>query len=147
LGVLSDLGVSVDVPQGWDGRLYRRDGRERERVVVHLSTAPLPSGRGDYGSGAVEQLSADDVLVALLEFEPSASEAQLFSGNIPTAIDGGAFSPRALQRIVPGQAGAQWFFSTTGRAFCLYAVIGQLTQQRRLARLVHDAVRGITIEG
>ena len=145
--MLSDLGVSVDVPQGWDARLYRREGRGRERVVLHLSTAPRPSGRGDYGSGAVEQLSTDDVLVALLEFEPSASEQELFRGNLPTLIDGGAFSPSALQRVVPGQAGAQWFFSTAGRAFCLYAVIGQLSQQRRLGRLVHQAVRGITIEG
>lgn len=144
--MLSDLGVSVEVPRGWDGRLYRRDGRERERVVVHLSTAPLPSHRGDYGSGAVEQLSADDVLVALLEFEPSASEAQLFQGSFPSWVEADAFSPTVLQRAVPGQAGAQWFFSTAGRAFCLYAVIGQLTNQRRLARLVTDAIRSISIQ-
>jgi hypothetical protein len=147
LAVLRDLGVSVDVPPGWDGRIYRRDGHERERAVLHLSTVPLPAQRGDYGSGAVEQLSADDVLVVLVEFDPTATQRELFDGRLPTAVDGDAFDPAVLQRVVPGQAGAQWFFSTGGRAFCLYVVLGQHANRRRLVRLVNEVLRSISIDG
>lgn len=146
MAVLSDLGVTVDVPRGWDGRIYRRDGRGRERVVLHVATFPLPTVRGDYGSGAVEQMTGEDVLVVLLEFDPGATEQQLFDGTLPTSVSGDAFSPATLQRTIAGQAGAQWFFSAAGRAFCLYAVLGQHGNQRRLVRLVNDVLRGITIE-
>ncbi len=146
MAVLSDLGVTVDLPRGWDGRISRRDGRERERAVLHLSTFPLPTERGDYGGGAVEQMHADDVLVVLLEFDPSATEQPLFQGSLPTSVDGAAFSPSVLQRVIAGQAGAQWFFSTAGRAFSLYVVLGQHANQRLLVPLVNDILRRITIE-
>jgi hypothetical protein len=46
------------------------------------------------------------------------------------------FSPQALQRSLPGQAGCQVFFTEAGRAFCCYAVLGR---QAAAARVLPQA--------
>jgi hypothetical protein len=36
---LASLGISVDLPQGWEGMIYQRDGGQ---PVLHAATFPLP---------------------------------------------------------------------------------------------------------
>jgi hypothetical protein len=43
-----------------------------------------------------------------------------------------------LQRITPGQSGAQYFYNEAGRAFCLYVVLGS---HDRRSQLVGEARR------
>ena len=105
--------------------------------VVHLANFPLPEQRGDYGSGAVDVMTDTDVLVVLFEFGPESAGTALFRRKgIPTHLTPNMFSPQALQRAIPGQAGCQVFFTEADRAFCCYAVLGR---QAAAARVLPQA--------
>ena len=119
-------GLGLRVPPSWDTRLYRRvpDEGERTFAVLHAANFALPNVRGDYGSGAVDRMGRDDVLVTLLEQEPEAAASPLFRRRGLPRARPGDFSPQALQRALPGQSGCQYFFHQSDRAFCLYVVLG-----------------------
>jgi hypothetical protein len=120
-------GLAVLTPRGWDARIYCRTaelGGEITRPVMHAADFPLPPVRGDYGSGAVEIMGPGHVFLALLEFDAAEATSPLFNKPRPDRISAGEFGPDRLQRGLPGQAGAQFFFTEHGRAFCLYVVIG-----------------------
>jgi hypothetical protein len=146
---LSELGLTVDLPQGWDARLFSREaGDGTARVALHAGTFPLPSQRGDFGSGAVEAMTPDDVLVVLLEYDRGCTEKPLFQNHgLPSSLEAGQFSSSVLQRALPGQAGAQVFFCDSGRAFCLYVVLGSQAGGRYLVPLANSLLGRITLEG
>ncbi|MGH9222258.1 MAG: hypothetical protein ACRD2W_00290 [Acidimicrobiales bacterium] len=146
---LSGLGVEVVLPDGWDGRIYRRtnEGSAGERRALHAANFPLPANRGDYGGGVHEQMGDEDVLVTLVEFHADNANKGLFqSQGLPLPVSASAFSPRAMPRPIPGQAGAQFFFSLGERAFCLFVVIGSYADRDRLARQVNAVVESINVE-
>ncbi|HET6793465.1 MAG TPA: hypothetical protein VFH45_03425 [Acidimicrobiales bacterium] len=134
MGRISAYGITVDVPAGWDGRIYRReaDVGETTHAALHVASFPLPGRRGDFGSGAVEAMTADDVLLVLLEYHPDSAGAPLFQSSVPVSLDPAAFSGSSLQRPLAGQGGMQRFCTASGRAFCLYAVLGNLAARGRL---------------
>jgi hypothetical protein len=141
-------GISVAVPPGWDARIYRRSvtAGEPTHPVLHGANFGLPEARGDYGSGAVESMGSADVLVALLEFAPRDAGSALFGhGGLPEALDPAAFSTSSLQRALPGQAGMQLFLNQSGRAFCLYVVLGSSAGRSRLVPEATAFVRAITV--
>lgn len=128
-------GLVVATPRGWDARIYTRaaahDG-EVTRPVLHAADFPLPNVRGDYGSGAVEIMGPGHVFLALIEFDSAEATTTLFDHPRPTRITAGEFGPNQLQRGLPGQAGAQFFFTERGRPFCLYVVIGSYEARNAL---------------
>lgn len=135
---LRALGVSVDVPPGWDVRIYSRadttSGPETSHAVLHAATFALPAERGDYGSGAVEAMAPGDLFLALVEHDPGSAGTALFCPRgLPVPLEAGAFSPAVLQRKLPGQAGLQRFFNLSGRAWSLYAVVGSYAMRSSLA--------------
>lgn len=141
-------GITTDLPAGWEGRISLRAAPsavtrgigtpgEIPNPIVHLANFPLPEQRGDFGSGAVDVMTDDHVLVVLFEYGPESVGTALFRRNgIPTNLTPGMFSAAALQRVLPGQAGCQVFFTTAGRAFCCYAVLGR---QAAAARVLPQA--------
>ena len=136
---LAGEGISVDLPPGWEGAIYRRQSEvgEEPHPVVHVATFPLPVDRGDFGNGAVNLMGSDDVLIVILEYDSASAGTALFGrAGAPRQLTGADFSPHTLQRLIPGQAGVQRFFTDAGRACCLYVVIGA---HRRGARLAADA--------
>jgi hypothetical protein len=148
-------GVDVDVPRGWDGEIYRRrpgvkplgGAAEQTNAVLHLGSFPLPSGRGDYGSGAVEVMRPDDVFVALFEFGSDSVGKALFSSvGIPT-VSAHEFAPHTMQRPLPGQSGAQYFFTSSGRAFCLYVALGSHARRRELVPEINRILGSLRLEG
>lgn len=145
---LSMDGIEVSVPPGWDARIYRRPvtAGEPTYAVVHGANFALPEGRGDYGSGAVESMGPTDVLVALLEFSPGDAGSALFAHRgLPETLDPAAFSTASLQRALPGQAGLQQFLNQSGRAFCLYVVLGSAAGRARLVAEASSFISGITV--
>lgn len=145
---LAGLGIEVALPDGWDGRIYRRPNESEggERRALHAANFALPANRGDYGGGVHEQMGRDDVLVTVVEFHPDNADNGLFQRQgLPVPLSGGDFSPRAMPRPIPGQAGAQFFFSLGGRAFCLFMVIGSYADRDRLVPMVNDVVSTITV--
>src|SRR6266536_1780040 len=135
---LARHGLGVELPPGWDARIYRPAADEpgaTTNAVMHAANFPLPERREDYGGGAVEIMRAGDVLGMLLEFDPAAAATALFAQRqgIPRRRAPAAFGPNHLQRILPGQAGAQVFFTEAGRAWSLYVVIGSWANRVALA--------------
>ena len=124
---LAHAGVVVDLPPGWEARARTQPPSEpggRGNLLLHAATVPLPAQRGDFGSGVVETLGADDVFVCLFEYDQADSAKALFAAQglpVPGPAD---FSTAVLQRTQLGHSGAQFFFSVEGRAFCLHAVLG-----------------------
>lgn len=138
---ISSHGLTVDVPSGWDARIYRRvaEAGATTHPVMHAANFPLPAERGDFGSGAVELMGPDHVLVVLIEFHAAAASTATFTQQgFPTRLDPSAFDPAGLQRMLPGQSGFQRFFSHKGRPFCLYVVLGS---HARRSVLVSEAER------
>ena len=115
-------------------------------VTLHAATFPLPPGRGDYGSGAVEIMSTTDVFVALLEFDAASVGTALFAqSGLTLPLDPESFSTQQLQRPQRGQGGLQVFFSEAGRAFCAYVVIGSWAQRATLVPLASQLLAGLRV--
>jgi hypothetical protein len=137
-------GISTDLLPGWEGRIALRavptgptraigHPDERPNPIVHLANFPLPEQRGDFGSGAVDLMTADDVLVVLFEYGPECVGTELFRRRgLPARLTPSMFSSSALQRTLPGQAGCQVFFTAADRAFCCYTVLGRQSAATRV---------------
>ena len=150
-------GISTDLPPGWEGRISLRNppvpgtkalGQPGEvpNPVVHLANFALPEQRGDFGSGAVDVMGADNVLVVLFEYSAKEAGTALFRRRgLPTKLTPAMFSPSALQRTLPDQAGAQIFFTTAGRAFCCYAVLGRQASAARVLPGANATLTATTI--
>jgi hypothetical protein len=158
-------GIEVSMPSGWEGRLFRRpragevasadasiEGapaapQESTNAVLHVSTIAIPPDVGDFASGAVDKLGADDVFIVLFEYDPSSVGTELFkSAGPPRSLAADDFSPNVMQRAIRGQAGVQRFFNDQGRAFCLYVVIGSFARRKELVARVNEVLATLTIE-
>ena len=154
---LTQQGLDVELPRGWDGRITSRGRREGEfRVsaqgaddagaLLHAGTFPLPDGRGDFGGGAVETMRRGDVFVALFEYDRDSAATALFSAQgVPRQLSPTDFDGRSLQRLIPGHLGVQRFFSENGRAFCLYVVIADDGDLPSLVREANKMLASLTI--
>ncbi len=146
---ITALGLAVTPPLGWEAAIYQRPAAPGEQTypVIHAATIPIPPVRGDYGSGVVELLGPDDVFVGVLEFGPQAATTPLFSGlqGVP-GLTPDAYRPWQLQRTIVGQAGVQRFFSASGRAFCLYSVIGAFANRVPLTGRANQLLGSIRVE-
>ena len=156
---LSGSGLAVEVPSGWEGRIYSNAaaGAPPEvgassaappgpaNAVLHVASFPLPPGTGDYGGGAVEQMTNKDLLVVLMEHGRHSVGTPLFAAaGIPRlTIDD--VSTTCLQRLIEGQGGAQRFFTVNGRAFCLYVVFGSFARRGRTIPVVNEILRTVSI--
>ena len=159
-------GIAVTLPPGWEVALHVREqvpaGVRLETLgdvalssaapdatthpVLHAASFPLPPDRGDYGSGAVDVMTATDVLITLLEFHPDAASTALFATpGPPRALTSDSFGAQSLQRVLPGQSGCQRFFSASGRAFCLYVVLGSHARRHLLVPVVNALLETLEI--
>ncbi len=158
-------GIETQLPPGWEGRIGlrsapstsaigsapssdRRIGNagERPNPVVHLANFALPEDRGDFGSGAVDLMGEQHVLVVLFEYGPECAGTALFRRKgLPTKLTPAMFSASALQRTLPGQAGCQVFFTTSDRAFCCYTVLGRQSAANRVLPAANATLAATTI--
>src|SRR6476661_3121534 len=146
-------GLKADAPRGWHVAVTRRPGatplapdararglveeQDVTRPVLHACTRPLPELRGDFGTGAVDLLGPDDVFVALVDYGPEVADQGLFERQGMPKLAPSQFAPNAMQRPLPGMSAAQHFFSSGGRAFCLFTVLG--SHARRMAAVPRAA--------
>ncbi|MDQ4091469.1 MAG: hypothetical protein M3163_14380 [Actinomycetota bacterium] len=146
---LTRQGLEIELPDGWDARIYRREAEVDAitRRALHAANFALPSGLGDYAVDAAESMAAGDVLVVLLEFDPDRAGQGLFRNEgLPTGLAATDFSPTAMPRAIPGRTAAQWFFSQGGRAFCLYVVLGSHAGRADMMPVVNQVVQTLKIE-
>ena len=143
-------GMALEAPPGWEVRIRRgppdSDAPEgRTRPVLHAATIPLPEVRGDFGGNVTGLMGQDDVFVSLFEYEPGATATPLFASRgrpVPSPDD---FSPAGLQRTIAGQSGRQYFFQESGRAFCLYVVLGSHARRAMLVRTARTVLDSLEL--
>ena len=150
-------GIETDLPPGWEGRIGVRirpdaatraigDPGEVTHPIVHLANFALPEQRGDFGSGAVDLMGPDHVLIVLFEYGPECVGTELFARKgLPTKLTPNMFSSSALQRTLPGQAGCQLWFTEANRAFCCYAVLGKQSSAARVLPSANATLAGTRI--
>jgi hypothetical protein len=146
---LTRQGLEIELPDGWDARIYQREAEVDAitRRALHAANFALPTGLGDYAVDAVERMTTGDVLVVLLEFDPDRAGRGLFrSEGLPAGLAAGDFSPTAMPRAIPGRTAAQWFFSLNGRALCLYVVLGSHAGRADVMPLVNQVVATLRVE-
>ena len=127
---LAAHGIALELPTGWDGRIRARPGGG---PVVHAANIALPAADGDFATRAAEALPADGVVVVLVDYGPGDAGTALFAAPAPARIDPAELSPSTLLRRRPGQRGLQRFFTASGRAMCLYVVVGSSAHASDLA--------------
>lgn len=147
---LSGSGISVSIPDGWEGAITpggaQPDGAMRH-AVLHLANFALPARRGDYGGGAVDLMRPGDVLVVLLEFGDEAASQPLFAfSGLPLPLRTSDFHRDTLQRRIEGHGGCQRFFNQSGRAFCLYVVVGSHLDRADILPQLNQVLGSIVIE-
>jgi hypothetical protein len=157
---LAGSGIDVDVPSGWEGRIYAKpaakersgfnragtgSGQPPTNAVLHVASFPLPPGTGDYGGGAVEQMTNKDLLVVLMEHGQESLGTALFEPQGIPRIESDEVSTVCLQRLIDGQGGVQRFFTENGRTFCLYVVFGSFARRVRTVPLVNDILKSVSI--
>lgn len=168
---LAAHGLAVAPPAPWEARIYLRDdpqpvsgepptrrsligghpaayGHPGESMnpVLHLANFPLPPGRGDFGTGAVERMGRQHAFVSLLEYDRVEAGRPLFAARglpRPTVTD---FAPNQLQRRLAGQLGCQRFCTVDGRAFCLYVVLGSAAHAPALISDVHRILDTVEVD-
>ncbi len=147
--VVQRYGLRVVPPStDWHLRIDRRAATGDGTVthpVLHACTVALPEERGDFGSGVVDLLGSEDVFVSLVEYGVEVADDGLFARRGLPHLAPSQFSPSRLQRPMPGRSASQHFFSSGGRAFCLFTVIG--SHARRMATVPRAAalVRSLSV--
>jgi hypothetical protein len=115
-------GISIDLPAGWEGVIYRRPGGDAY-PILHAGSFALPPDDGDFGTGSIDVMGGRDVFLALLEYDGALGGYGLFGDQgVPIPIRARDLSPRAFPRRVAGRVAVQRFFTEHDRAFCLYLV-------------------------
>jgi hypothetical protein len=124
---LASHGIAVDVPKGWEGRIFvpDLDPPAINLPILHLTDAVLTVERSSYAPELAARAGGSGTLVALLEFDHHLANVGLYAPrglHLPLTRE--RFHHRALQFPSRVQEGHQRFFSEGGRAFCLYVVLG-----------------------
>jgi hypothetical protein len=139
---LAAHGIALDLPQGWDGRIWMRAGGG---PVVHAANIPLPPDDGDFATLASQSLPADGVVVVLIDFGTADAGTPLYANPAPTGVEAAELQPQTLLRRLPGQRGLQRFFTSGGRAMCLYVVVGSAAHAADLAAAVSGVLATLAI--
>jgi hypothetical protein len=163
---LSSAGIDIDLPRGWEGRIYRRSpdpavaqaraagvgggapGRpptDEQGAVAHVANFALPQGMGDFGSGGVEIMRSPDLLVCLFEYEGSAGQPLFERWGVPRSLRASDFDENIMRTPLPGMSAAQLFFTEADRAFCLYVVVGSHLRRFRTLPLINQVLATIRI--
>jgi hypothetical protein len=141
---LAAHGISIELPAGWEGRIYRRRGGD---PTLHAANYPLPGSDGDFGSVATERMPERGSFLVLTEYRPGQGLEPgkgLFAAEaIPLPLDVRHFHPRTLHVGRPGQIGFQHFFTAGNRPFCLYAVVRPRTHRGATAAAAKPQVSAI----
>lgn len=148
--ILEASGIRIDVPSGWEAEIdggagaVEAGGEVPITPRVHVANFPLPPGRGDFGSGAVERMVPGDVLICLLEESGAAAGTATYAEQGMPRLVASDFSPNRMQRPIRGQAGAQKFFTVGRRAFVLYVVLGSYASRVSAVQEIEEVLVRIT---
>jgi hypothetical protein len=150
--VIDAHGITIDLPHGWEGRIYRRPEGD---PTLHAGTFALPAEDGDFGTRATELMPPGASFFVLTEYRPGGGLEPgrgLFAPReLPLPLDPARFRHDALLLALPGRAGFQHFFTHGSRPFCLYAVVRAHGRRRvgaaaAQATAIEGVLRSLRIE-
>jgi hypothetical protein len=144
--VVSAYGISATIPVGWEALLFRHKEGE---PTLHVATFRLPPTDGEFGSRATAAMPPEALFFSLTEYrvgDALSLERGLFAEPRPKSLRDGELHARSLLRGRPGQRGLQRFFSTSGRAFCLYVVVSGGDTHGHLMRRLNDVLQTLHID-
>lgn len=156
-------GIAVDLPNGWNAHIYRREAEDELRTAARgaatavrggatfrAATVPIDEDEADFGSRVVSRLGSDDAFVVLLEYTVderlTPGEGLFAAREAPWPLSANDFRDRQLQVDLPGQLGLQRFFTVGERPFCLYAVVGSERRLRRQVRALNALLETVRID-
>jgi hypothetical protein len=143
-------GIRVVIPSGWDARISgpsTDSGGSVSGPFLIAANFKLPPGTGAFGNGAVESMRAGNVFVSLVEHTVGAVGTPLFARQgLPCPVTASSFDPNTGNPPVPGMGGLQAFFTTQGRAFVLYAVVGSYDNREQLVPLINAFLANVAIQ-
>jgi hypothetical protein len=130
-------GISVELPHGWSGRIFRLAGGGS---TLHAGTFTLPLDGSSFGDASTAAIPVGGSFFALTEYLPGTGlepGVGLFAPRrFPRRLDPASFSARKLAHGRPGQLATQHFFTASRRPLCLYVVIAAaLSRAARRAQL------------
>lgn len=140
---LSGYGVKVDLPSGWEGRIYKRPEGD---PTLHAGNFALPVEDGDFGSRALAAMGSGGAFLVVTEYERSLAGLGLFSPEAPAPLPATSeLDAWALLRVRRGQYGIQRFMTIGGRPFCVYLVVGTVPSPSRLLAEANVVLRTLSI--
>jgi hypothetical protein len=139
--ILDAHGLRVELSRGWSGRVFAGPGGV---ATLHAGNFQLPLDDGEFGDASTGAMPEVGGFLALTEYQPGAGlkpGVGLFEPRrIPLPLDPASFGTDRLAHPRRGQAGAQHFFTASGRPFCMYAVVAGPRRERRHQLLALDQV-------
>lgn len=160
---LDGYGIAIELPSGFEGEIsghplgpgeeppageltaMSASGTPTTPPVAHVATFALPAERGDFGNGAVDLMSTEDIFIALCEYDAASASSPLFEAEGLPRFTVEDFSTSTLHRSFPHHSGCQKFFHVGSRAFCLYVVLGSHNFRGSLVRRVNQVVEQIEL--
>jgi hypothetical protein len=145
--ILEAHGIRLDLPAGWSGRLFERDGA----VGLHAGDYALAlEDTSTFGDESTGRIPAGSSFVAMVEYLPGgglrAGQGLFAPRRLQLPLDPTAFSSRRLAHPRPGQIGCQQFFTVAGRPLCVYIVLaGDRSTRRRQLAAVSAVLRTLRV--
>jgi hypothetical protein len=126
---VNGYGLSVELPAGWEGRIFRGPDPEPGSMsypVLHATNFALWPDNSTFGQNLIREMTPARVLIVAAEYGPEAAGTSLFtSGRWPLSVAAGDLNPAAFPGNRPeGLAALQNFVTVKRRAFCIYLVAG-----------------------
>lgn len=145
--ILEAHGIRAQLPAHWSGRVFRRPGGN---ATLHAASFPLALDDGEFGDATTARMRPGASFLALTEYLPGAGlmpgEGLFAPRRLVLPLEPTRFSIKGLAHPRAGQAGAQQFFTSAGRPFCLYAVIaGGGGHRRRQLPVLDSVLRSVRI--
>lgn len=141
---LSGFGLSIVLPRGWSGQIYKRIAPEPTYgAIVHISNLHLPYPDGyDADAGISSRLAKRDVLIVLTEHAPPHRASRYPRLRPPLVV---ARANARVEGIPDLHASALRFFSTSGRYFDLVVQFGTRPAPPQVIHQVNDVLATLRI--
>jgi hypothetical protein len=128
--VLESHGLIIEIPEGWDGRIYRRP---ESLAICQVANFAIALDADDFGGTTAGVLPSGGVFATLFENDPAFANSGMYEPRgLPLPLDSERLTSSALVQGLPGQAGLQHFFSENDRAFMLHVIVSVTTVYRGL---------------